>query len=179
MTSTNDDNDQAGTGSVFIGGSVRGGALSTGTGSDARTSVPAGPDEAPPRDDRRIGPAPAPTGDHSAGSVVIGGDAEGVSIATGENSTARTDITPEDERFQELLEQIRLLRGQLPLLADTSEVTVVDAELAEAELAITQSGSADQGLLRRLWKRLAPGNTALGALASAVTLADMARRLLT
>ncbi|MEU3308976.1 hypothetical protein ACWGSK_00745 [Nocardiopsis sp. NPDC055551] len=177
MTSTNDDNDRTGSGSVFIGGSVRGGAFSTGTGGDARTSVPVGRDDARPRPDRRV--APAPTGDHSAGSVVIGGDAEGVSIATGENSTARTDVTPDDERFQELLEQIRLLRGQLPLLADTSEVTVVDAELAEAELAITQSGSADQGLLRRLWERLAPGNTALGALASAVTLADMARRLLT
>ena len=179
MTSANDDNDRTGAGSVFIGGSVRGGALSTGTGGDARTSIPAGRDDVPPRPDRRVAPAPSPTGEHSAGSVGIGGDAEGVSIATGRNSTARTDITPDDERFQELLEQIRLLRGQLPLLADASEVTVVDAELAEAELAITQSGGVDQGLLRRLWERLAPGNTAMGALASAVTLADMARRLLT
>ncbi|SIO87813.1 hypothetical protein [Nocardiopsis sp. JB363] len=178
MTHTNDD-DRTDAGSVFIGGSVRGGAFSTGAGSDARTSAPASRNDVPPRPDRQVAPWPAPVGDHSAGSVVIGGDAEGLSIATGDNSTARTDVTPEDERFQELLEQIRLLRGQLPLLADTSEVTVVETELAEAELAITQSGIADQGLLRRLWERLSPGNTALGALASAVTLADMARRLLT
>lgn len=171
-----DDEARTDAGSVHIGGSLRGGAVSTGTGSTAEASVPA--DRAP----RSGGPTAPPTvmpGNRAPGSIVVGGDAEGVSIATGDHSTARTEVTPTDGRYQELLEQVRLLRAQLPLLADTSEGTVVETELAEVEAQITGTGTVGPGPLRRLWERLSSGNTALGALASAVTLADMARRLLT
>lgn len=177
----NDDNTRDGSGSVFIGGSLRDGAISTGAGSSAETTVAAARGDRAPEPDRPGAPLPPPlpTGGPPSGSIVVGGDAEGVSMATGDRSTARSEIAPTDERYQELLEQIRLLRTQLPLLADTTEVSVVETELAEVEAQITDTGAVSSGPLRRLWERLCPGNTALGALASAVTLADMARRLLT
>lgn len=174
-----DDEARTDAGSVHIGGSLRGGSVSTGTGSTAAASVPADRGERAPRSGGPTAPPTLMPGNRAPGSIVVGGDAEGVSIATGDHSTARTEVTPADWRYQELLEQVRLLRAQLPLLADTSEGTVVETELAEVEAQITGTGTVEPGPLRRLWERLSSGNTALGALASAVTLADMARRLLT
>ena len=126
--------------------------------------------------------APGTDGSRPPGSVSIGGDAHGVAISTGDHATASVEISHDtgvqDERHRELLEQIRLLRGQLPLFAGADGVAEAEAGLAEAEEEITRSGTAGPGLLRGLWERLGRANTALGALASAVALTETVRKLI-
>jgi len=177
---THDDTTPA-AGSVSIGGSLHGGAVSTGTGGSAEASAPSD-------SDRREGPRPstpaalpgAAVSDRAPGSVTIGGDAREVAISTGDHGTARFEASSDavrDERYRELLEQVRLLRQQLPLFAGAEGVAEVEAELVEAEEEIAQTGTAAPGLLRRLWERLEQANTALGALTSATALAETVRQL--
>ncbi|NKZ00093.1 hypothetical protein [Nocardiopsis alborubida] len=168
-------------GSVSIDGSLHGGAVSTGTGGSAEASAPAA---AGPREEtRRSGPVTPPrrtTRNRAPGSVTIGGDAREVAIATGDHGTARFEASSDavlDERYRELLEQVLLLRQQLPLFAGAEGVAEVEAELVEAEEEITQTGTAAPGRLRRLWERLEQANTALGALSSATALAETVRQL--
>ncbi|MFJ9553954.1 hypothetical protein ACIRPH_09065 [Nocardiopsis sp. NPDC101807] len=177
---THDDTAPA-AGSVSIGGSLHGGAVSTGTGGSAEASAPA---EAEPREEPRSDLPAAPPGGvagrRAPGSVSIGGDARGVAISTGDHGTARFEASSDavkDERYRDLLEQVRLLRRQLPLFADAEGVDEVEAELAETEEEITRTGTAAPGLLRRLWDRLEQANTALGALTSATALAETVRQL--
>lgn len=125
---------------------------------------------------------PGSAGNRTSGSVSIGGDARGVAISTGDHATARVEVCAEpavqDERYRELLEQIRLLRGQLPLFAGAEGVAGAEAGLAEAEEEITRTGTAGPGLLRGLRERLSGANTALGALASAAALTETLRKLI-
>lgn len=124
----------------------------------------------------------------AAGGVSIGGSmtgsfntgAHGVAVSTGDNSTVQLQGYADavsDERYQELLEQVRLLRQQLPLFAGADGVAEVEAELVETEEEITRTGEATPGLLRRLWDRLEQASTALGGLSSALTLAEAVRKL--
>jgi hypothetical protein len=174
------------TGSVSIGGSMHGGAVSTGRGGSAEVRAPAEPEprrarvheEALPS--RPATPRSTTAAGATPGSVTIGGDARGVAISTGDHGTARYEATSTsvgDEQYQDLLEQVRLLRQQLPLFTGAKGVVEVEAELAEAEEEITLTGVVTPGLLRRLWERLEQASTALGGLSSALALAEAVRKL--
>ena len=168
-------------GSVSIGGSLHGGAVSTGTGGSAEVSAPTDSDRREePRPSTPVALPQGAVGKRAPGSVAIGGDARGVAISTGDHGTARFEASSDavqDERYRELLEQVRLLRQQLPLFADAEGVAEVEAELVQTEEEIAQTGTAAPGLLRRLWERLEQANTALGALTSATALAETVRQL--
>ncbi|MEE2037938.1 hypothetical protein Q8791_11990 [Nocardiopsis sp. CT-R113] len=178
---THDEDTAPAAGSVSIGGSLHGGAVSTGTGGSAEASAPAEPGlREEPRSSTPVALPRGAVGNRAPGSVTIGGDARGVAISTGDHGTARfeaSDDAVQDERYRDLLEQVRLLRQQLPLFAGAEGVTEVEAELVEAEEEITRTGAAAPGLLRSLWERLEQANTALGALASASALAETVRQL--
>ncbi len=174
----NHDDTKPAAGSVSIGGSLDGGALSTGTGGSAEAYAPT--DSERQRQPGSANPSALPQGTVTPGSVTIGGDARGVAISTGNHATARIANPSDavhDERYRELLEQVQLLRQQLPLFAGATGVAEMEAELVEAEKEITQTGTVAPGLLRRLWERLERANTALGALASATALAETVRQL--
>lgn len=177
---THDDSAPA-AGSVSVGGSLYGGAISTGTGGSAEAGAPADPGlREKPRSDRSVTRPGGAVGNRAPGSVSIGGDAEGVAISTGDHGTARFEAssdTVRDERYRELLEQVRLLRQQLPLFAGAEGIAEVEAELVEAEEEITRTGAAAPGLLHRLWERLERAHTALGALTSATALVETVRQL--
>ncbi|WP_017586959.1 hypothetical protein [Nocardiopsis ganjiahuensis] len=164
-------------GPVSIGGSMRGGAVSTGTGGTAESSAPVGPaSESLPA--RPAAPPAEGFGNGAPGSVTIGGDAHGVAISTGAHGTARFEAAAvQDERYQELLEQVRLLRQQLPLFSGAQGVAEVEAELVGAEEEIVRTGAVAPGVLSRLWERLQEAGTALGGLSSALALAEAVRKL--
>lgn len=117
------------------------------------------------------------------GGPVHIGSMSGGSIATGRHgqATSYTFNTPPqqtDEATRALLEAVRALRTDMRVLAPTDETRDVDGQLDEIEGEITRTGRADPGRLARLRERLESGATAIGALASAMTVVQTAAGVL-
>ncbi|MFC4492713.1 hypothetical protein ACFPA8_00995 [Streptomyces ovatisporus] len=133
--------------------------------------------------------AGAQNGDDGDGAAEAGGGAvhigsmSGGAIATGRygRATSYTYSAPPpqtDEATRVLLDAVRTLRTHMEVLAATDETREVDGELDEIEGEITRTGRADRGRLARLRERLESGSTAVGALASAVTVVQAAAGVL-
>jgi hypothetical protein len=122
-------------------------------------------------------------GQRAGGGAVHIGSMSGGAIATGSHGRATSHTrqggpASADEATAALLEAVRALRADMRVLAANDDTRAVDGELDEIEGEITRTGRADRGRLDRLRERLQSGSTAVGALASAVTVAQAAAGVL-
>ena len=111
------------------------------------------------------------------------GSVTGGAVSFGAHSKAVYHEAPQggpalDEATAALLEAVRGLRGELSALAASDATQEAGRELAAAEEEITATGRTGADRLRRLRELAAPGATAVGALASAATVAQAAAQLL-
>ncbi|MGW8380681.1 hypothetical protein [Streptomyces sp. ODS28] len=116
------------------------------------------------------------TGDKYAVGNISGG---AVALGPGSSAVVNEAAGPgPDEDTRALLEAVRALRGELAVLARSAATEEAERELSAAEREIDGTGRAAPGRLRRLRELTAPGVTAVGALASAATVAQAAAQLL-
>ncbi|MFF4408740.1 hypothetical protein ACFY2W_37040 [Streptomyces sp. NPDC001262] len=156
-------------------GRMTGGAAAGGKGAKAEDrservgpQVPVGPSGTPV-------PAEVPV----EGGVAVG-EMSGGAVAAGERAEA---VDASRQLFlvtPELLDAVRLVQQDLPLLArtDGDRLDEVDAELAGLREEAWRTGRTGRPRLERLRSLLSAGATAAGGLASAVTLVQAITSLL-
>lgn len=117
------------------------------------------------------------------GSGIHIGRVEGSAFAVGDNNTVtntnRRDSGAETDPAQEqLLQAVRELRTDLARMVTNQQTDALDAELAETEGEIEQSGSASRGRLTRLRQALADADSVTAILASGATVSQSVAALL-
>lgn len=159
-------------------GTMTGGAAASGPGAVAEDRTQrVGPQPGEPPVAGGPVPVPAPPGAGGIGVGVMTGGA----VAAGEEARAVDASARLVAVSPELLTAVRVLRGQLPLLAPAADgrLAVVDAELAEIEGESERNdGQVERGRLERLRELLVGGGTAASGLASAIAVAEAIGKLL-
>lgn len=145
------------------------------------TAPPHGPGQGgtsePPRRD----------GGSSSGNITIT-TMHGGAVASGPGAQAvhtTHEGAPLDRNTVALLESVRTLRGQLPLLARSAPgpdgvdpTAELDGRLARVEEEIATTGRPDRSGLERLRAHLETGSSAAGGLAAAVAVVQAIAQLL-
>ncbi|MDI3385648.1 hypothetical protein QIS99_05365 [Streptomyces sp. B-S-A8] len=116
--------------------------------------------------------------DRDAGGPAGGGvhisQVQGAFAVGNDNSVVnqQAGVPPRDPAQEELLRAVRELRGDLARLVQSEETAALDAELADAQGEIEQSGQAGPGRLARLRQALADAGAVTGLVASAVAVSQ-------
>ncbi|WP_405856836.1 hypothetical protein OG361_24665 [Streptomyces sp. NBC_00090] len=103
-------------------------------------------------------------------------------VTIGDHNTVTNTVTgsepARDPQQEELLQAIRRLRADLGGVVASEQTTALDAELAEAEDEIEDTGRAGTGRLTRLRRALTDAGAVTGILASGVTVGQAVGALL-
>ncbi|MDG4864352.1 hypothetical protein P8605_40035, partial [Streptomyces sp. T-3] len=110
----------------------------------------------------------------TGGGVHISNSQGAFAIGRGNRATQTTTggAQPRDPAQEELLRAVREFRADLARLVANDQTTVLDAELADAEDEIAQSGAAGQGRLARLRQALTDAGAVTALVASGAGVAQ-------